>query len=269
MKLSIGTVARLFNISKDTLRYYDKIGILTPEINEENSYRFYDMRHLEQLGLILGIKYLGISLSDIKEVIESGEIEDYYNLIQRQKEIIEQKVLELKKLEASLNISGEIINRIINFKNEYDFSNLNIENISLKLYEVKLKSALSLDNDSKLENRLIDLKDEAYLYFYKIHDDKEIIEEENILFIKSNKSIDEFLDESKNKDKIVCKNIDGKFVVTDFYGTVDEINKYILSINKYFKCNKDNFVFIEYEFYLPKKNKEVKYFVKIYLKTEK
>ncbi|MFH5916607.1 MerR family DNA-binding transcriptional regulator, partial [Clostridium perfringens] len=35
MKLSIGEVARLFNISKDTLRYYDKIGILKPEINKE------------------------------------------------------------------------------------------------------------------------------------------------------------------------------------------------------------------------------------------
>ncbi len=53
MKLSIGEVARLFNISKDTLRYYDKIGILKPEVNKENGYRFYDIRHLEQLGLIL------------------------------------------------------------------------------------------------------------------------------------------------------------------------------------------------------------------------
>ena len=45
MKLSIGEVARLFNISKDTLRYYDKIGILKPEVNKENGYRFYDIRH--------------------------------------------------------------------------------------------------------------------------------------------------------------------------------------------------------------------------------
>ena len=82
MKLSIGEVARLFNISKDTLRYYDKIGILKPEINKENGYRFYDIRHLEQLGLILGIKYLGISLSEIKEITENGDIEDYYNLMQ-------------------------------------------------------------------------------------------------------------------------------------------------------------------------------------------
>ncbi|MGG5460951.1 MerR family transcriptional regulator [Clostridium sp. B9] len=267
MKLSIGAVGNLFNISKDTLRYYDKIGILTPEVNKENGYRFYDMRHLEQLGLILGIKYLGISLNDIKEIIESGEIEDYYNLIQRQKEIIEQKVLELKKLEQSLNNSGEIVNKIMNFKNEYDFCKLNIENINLKLYGVKLKSVLSLDKEAKLEKSLIDLKDRAYLYSYKIHDNKDITEDE-ILFIRHNSCIDEFLNKTIDKDNIFSKEIEGEFIIVDFYGTIEEINDYILSINKYFKCNKNNFGFTEYGFYLPKKDKEVKYFVKIYLKIE-
>ena len=173
MKLSIGEVARLFNISKDTLRYYDKIGILKPVVNKENGYRFYDIRHLEQLGLILGIKYLGISLSEIK--------------------------------------------------------------------------------------------DEAYFYFYEIKDNKHIIEEENLLFIKSNENIEKFLKKSKNKDKITFKSIQGKFALVDFYGTVEEIHNYILSMNKYFRGDKDNYAFIEYEFYLPKKREEVKYFVRIYL----
>lgn len=35
MKLSIGQVSKLFDISKDTLRHYDKIGLLKPEVNEE------------------------------------------------------------------------------------------------------------------------------------------------------------------------------------------------------------------------------------------
>ena len=36
-------------------------------------------------------------------------------------------------------------------------------------------------------------------------------------------------------------------------------------MNKYFRVDKDNYAFIEYEFYLPKKREEVKYFVRIYL----
>lgn len=41
LKFSIGQVSKLFEISKDTLRYYDKIGILKLEVNETNGYRYY------------------------------------------------------------------------------------------------------------------------------------------------------------------------------------------------------------------------------------
>ena len=153
----------------------------------------------------------------------------------------------------------------MNFKNQYDFSKVNVENLDLKLYEVKVRSALDLENESKVEKKLIELKDEAYFYFYEIKDNKYIIEEENLLFIKSNENIEKFLVKSKNKDKITFKSIQGKFALVDFYGTVEEIHNYILSMNKYFRVDKDNYAFIEYEFYLPKKREEVKYFVRIYL----
>ncbi|HII4508323.1 TPA: hypothetical protein ACY4R8_001555 [Clostridium perfringens] len=130
---------------------------------------------------------------------------------------------------------------------------------------MKVRSALGLENESKVEKKLIELKEESYFYFYEIKHNKHIIEEENLLFIKFNENIENFLVKSKNKDKITFKSIQGKFVVVDFYGSVEEIHNYILSINEYFKGNKDNYAFIEYEFYLPKKREEVKYFVRIYL----
>ena len=185
--------------------------------------------------------------------------------MQKQKDIIKERILELKKLEESLDNSGQVINKIMNFKNQYDFSKVNVENLDLKLYEVKVRSALDLENESKVEKKLIELKDEAYFYFYEIKDNKYIIEEENLLFIKSNENIEKFLKKSKNKDKITFKSIQGKFALVDFYGTVEEIHNYILSMNKYFRVDKDNYAFIEYEFYLPKKREEVKYFVRIYL----
>ncbi|HHD2744910.1 TPA: transcriptional regulator, partial [Clostridium perfringens] len=81
--------------------------------------------------------------------------------MQKQKDIIKERILELKKLEESLDNSGQVINRIMNFKNQYNFSKVNIENLDLKLYEVKVRSALDLENESKVEKKLIELKDEA------------------------------------------------------------------------------------------------------------
>lgn len=47
MKLLTGQVSKIFNISKDTLRYYDKMGLLKPEINKSNGYRYYSQEHID------------------------------------------------------------------------------------------------------------------------------------------------------------------------------------------------------------------------------
>lgn len=83
LKFSIGQVSKLFEISKDTLRYYDKIGILKLEVNETNGYRYYYEEDLEKLGLILQTKYLGISISKIKKTMESESLTEYKNLVVR------------------------------------------------------------------------------------------------------------------------------------------------------------------------------------------
>ncbi len=73
--------------------------------------------------------------------------------MQKQKDIIKREDSRTKKLEESLDNSGQVINRIMNFKNQYDFSKVNVENLDLKLYEVKVRSALDLENESKVEKK--------------------------------------------------------------------------------------------------------------------
>ncbi|EPZ57199.1 merR regulatory family protein [[Clostridium] sordellii ATCC 9714] len=97
MKLSTGQVSKLFDISKDTLRHYDKLGILKPEINKLNGYRYYSQEHIDQLNLILAAKDLDISLAAIKETIESEDLGEYKNLIDKQERLIKEKIENLKR----------------------------------------------------------------------------------------------------------------------------------------------------------------------------
>ena len=140
MKLSIGEVSKIFNISKETLRYYDKIGILKPEVNDENGYRYYQFKHLEQLSLILGIKLLGISLSDIKKTIGSEDLNEYRNLVLKQEEILKVKKQELQRLEYHLEKSKKILDVVANFENEYNFENLKPIHKEGNLYSLNMKS---------------------------------------------------------------------------------------------------------------------------------
>lgn len=42
MNYKIGEVSKMFNISKEMLRYYEKKGVLHPKRIDENNYRVYD-----------------------------------------------------------------------------------------------------------------------------------------------------------------------------------------------------------------------------------
>ncbi|MBO3445460.1 MerR family transcriptional regulator [Clostridium sp. CCUG 7971] len=275
MKLSIGEVSNIFNISRETLRYYDKIGILTPEIDTNNKYRYYQFKHLEKLSLVLGIKLLGISLSDIRETIESEDLNKYKNLVLKQEEFLNIKKKELQQLEYNLNKSKKILNTITDFKNEYDFKNLKISEQDYNLYAIDMKnilnSNLSKNDNLTLEKELSDLNEETedtYVYIYNIIENTHVKEDDDTIFIKENKHNISLLKKYLKEDhiKAIREDICGKTVSVNFYGTVAEINNYILSLNKYFKCPRNNSAYVTYEFYLPRKNEDVMYFVNIDLK---
>ena len=90
--MTVGQMSKLFNITAETLRHYDRIGLLNPIVNEENGYRYYSIKEMEKLDLILDAKYLEIPLSNIKDVISNDSIENYVELIDLQEKTIDEKI---------------------------------------------------------------------------------------------------------------------------------------------------------------------------------
>ena len=69
---------------------------------------------------------------------------------------------------------------------------------------------------AKVEKKLIELKDEAYFYFYEIKDNKHIIEEENLLFIKSNEP--QFKSSESMSELILSSTSFGRLYLTFLLG---------------------------------------------------
>ncbi len=70
VQLMIGKVASLYDITVQTLRHYDKIGLFRPEvINPETGYRYYSVLQLRQLEYILFLRQLNFSLPEIQEAM--------------------------------------------------------------------------------------------------------------------------------------------------------------------------------------------------------
>ncbi|MDR0347304.1 MAG: MerR family transcriptional regulator [Coriobacteriales bacterium] len=69
-RLTISQMARLSRVSRDTLLYYDRIGLLAPEHRGANGYRYYSGRELLKVNVIRVFQSLGMSLKEIGALLE-------------------------------------------------------------------------------------------------------------------------------------------------------------------------------------------------------
>ena len=102
---SIGKLSKKTNLSPDALRYYDEIGLLKPEhVDALSGYRYYTDDSILTLVRIAELKEFGISLRNIKEILQSGcDLKEVYNL-QYEKLVTQRAQLDatVKKLAKKL-----------------------------------------------------------------------------------------------------------------------------------------------------------------------
>ena len=95
--LSIGKMAQINHVSVPTLRLYDKMGLLKPvQINEETGYRYYDIRQNARLDMIAYMKELGMSLTEIRTILEQEDITLIEEVLSQKNEQIHRQINELK-----------------------------------------------------------------------------------------------------------------------------------------------------------------------------
>jgi DNA-binding transcriptional MerR regulator len=70
MDRTITAVADRFGVSSDTLRYYERRGLLVPAGRSPAGYRLYDDAAVQRLGFIRTAQRMGLQLGDIKELLE-------------------------------------------------------------------------------------------------------------------------------------------------------------------------------------------------------
>lgn len=95
--LTIKQVAELYNVSIDTLRYYEKIGIVVPERDPNNGYRRYSERDFERLNITFSLLEMDFSLAKIKELLGDHCLSKSLELIGFELDNLERKIDVLEK----------------------------------------------------------------------------------------------------------------------------------------------------------------------------
>jgi DNA-binding transcriptional MerR regulator len=68
--LTIGKVAKMAEVTADTVRYYEKEGLISPTQKSESGYRLYNYDAVRRLNFIKHAQQCGLSLAEIRELLE-------------------------------------------------------------------------------------------------------------------------------------------------------------------------------------------------------
>lgn len=100
--MKIGEFAIYTGLSKDTIRYYEKMNLLQPEI--KNKHRYYNKKDIDTVEAILKLKQTGFSLQEIKMLFDwSGNIDQNKKLTKEEiQNLLEIKVIFQEKYEQML-----------------------------------------------------------------------------------------------------------------------------------------------------------------------
>ena len=90
---SIGEMSKLQNISRQTLIFYDKIGLFCPAYTDSNNgYRYYSSSQLDYLDTICIMKKIGFSLDEIKVHMKNFTVDNSIIALRKQLTIINRQI---------------------------------------------------------------------------------------------------------------------------------------------------------------------------------
>lgn len=121
LTFKINEVSLLSDLPIDTIRYYDKIGLLVPHKNPHNNYREYTLIDLIFLDYIKFLRDLDVPLKDIQSILVKNS-SDQYDILKKHHTLLKNRIELLQKLETKLSNTLENASQIENNLNTYTTS---------------------------------------------------------------------------------------------------------------------------------------------------
>ena len=152
---SIGEMSDICGISKQTLRYYDSIGLIRPCRHDYNNYRYYTKNELLSVIVLKYYKQMGFKLNEMRAFFE-GKMPDIHKKISASFEI---KIMELTRAKQ------EIEHQYVSVCGWYDLMKESISVVENNITEIAIKyiepvQLLFLDDyyDKDIKSAIISLE---------------------------------------------------------------------------------------------------------------
>ncbi|MFC5592038.1 MerR family transcriptional regulator [Sporosarcina soli] len=123
--LTTGEFAKLCKVNKQTLFYYDQIGLLSPLFKNEKGYRFYSINQIDLFYVIDLLKTLGMSLHDIQQYTQNKSPESFLTLMYQQKDEIIKMRQEIEMKEKLIDTKIALVEESL----QIDFDQITLQHL--------------------------------------------------------------------------------------------------------------------------------------------
>ena len=97
--LNITQLAGLRNATTETLRHYDRIGLLKPAyVDPDTGYRYYSTEQVEIFDTIMDLRDMGLPLKEIQEFMDHRNVENSYEILSKKADELRQEIAEKQKM---------------------------------------------------------------------------------------------------------------------------------------------------------------------------
>ncbi|MBC1435719.1 MerR family transcriptional regulator [Listeria rocourtiae] len=138
--MNIKQAAEMFSLTVDTLRYYERVGVIPPVHRNSSGYRDYSTRDLNWIYLVKNLRKAGLSVESLIEFATLAQLRETQNVEKAQKQVLRDQLKELDdKLAEMQQVRDLLVYKIETYDEhiaKFKTGEMNTENIE-KLWEIK------------------------------------------------------------------------------------------------------------------------------------
>lgn len=107
-----GELAEMFQIPKQTLLYYDKIGAIKPQYISENGYRHYSMMHYMILEIIINLRKMDIPMNDICSFLKHRSCDELEKILNQKNQECDDIIAKAEQIKSNISTVKRQIDKV-------------------------------------------------------------------------------------------------------------------------------------------------------------
>lgn len=119
--LSVGEAAKAVHTTSETLRHYDRIGLVKPSKKDEwTNYRYYTEQDIVRLNTVRALQLMDLPLQEIKKVLEYNDLEKIVDFLAKAEKKADEKIKALQYSKSKIQLAKADYERKLEIRKNFN-----------------------------------------------------------------------------------------------------------------------------------------------------